>query len=54
MRLVYIIKINYKLQVSEMEDFGETHRSKLCVILRSRVPLGVCVLIKDIGQRQYP
>ena len=35
----------------EIEDFVETHLCKLCVILRSRVLLGVCVLIKDIGRR---
>ena len=27
---------------SEIEDFVETHLCKLCVILRSRVLLGVC------------
>ena len=37
----YIIKI--KMHSScEIEDFVETHLCKLCVILRSRVLLGVC------------
>ena len=31
--------------------FVETHLCKLCVILRSRVLRGVCVLIKDVGRR---
>ena len=35
----------------EIEDFVENHLCKLCVILRSRVLLGVCVLVKDIGRR---
>ena len=35
----------------EIEDFVETHLCKLCVILRSRVSRGVCVLNKDIGRR---
>ena len=35
----------------EVEDFFETHFCKLCVILRSRVLLGLCVLIKDVGRR---
>ena len=34
-----------------MGDFVETRLCKLCVILRSCVLLGVCVLIKDIGRR---
>ena len=32
----------------EIEDFVETHLCKPCVIFRSRVLLGVFVLIKDI------
>ena len=38
----------------EIEDLIETHICKLCVILRSRVLLGVCphcVLIKDFSFR---
>ena len=37
--------------VSEIEDSVETHLCTLCVILRSRVFLGKCVLIKDTGRR---
>ena len=35
-------KNKYTLQLCEIEDFVETHLCKLCVILRSRVLLGVC------------
>ena len=35
----------------EIEDFADTYLCKLCVILRSRIFLGVCVLMKDIGRR---
>ena len=41
-----IIKIKNTLSGCEIEYFVETHLCKLCVILRSRVLLGVCVLIK--------
>ena len=37
----YIIKITLHSSF-EIEDFVETHICKLCVILRSRVLLGVC------------
>ena len=50
--LIYVIKI--KIHSScEIEDFVDTHISKLCVILRSRVLRVVCphYLIKDIGRR---
>ena len=46
----YIIKIKIRSSC-EIEDFVETHICKLCVILRSRVILGVCVLSKDIRRR---
>ena len=36
---------------SKISNFIETHICKLRVILRSRVLLGVCVLIMDIGRR---
>ena len=42
----------FKLHSScEIEYFVETHLLKLCVILRSRVKYGLCVLIKDIDRR---
>ena len=42
-----IIEIHF---TCEIDDFVETHICKLCVILRSRVLLGVCP-IKDTGRR---
>ena len=36
------------MQLCEIEDFVETHICLLCSTLRSRLILGVCVLIKDI------
>ena len=42
-RTCYILIINKKIHSScKIEDFVETHVCKLCVILRSRVSLGVC------------
>ena len=49
-----LLHIHYKTKIHsgcEIEDFIETIIYKLCVILRSHVLLGVCVLIKDTGRR---
>ena len=44
-KLINIHIVNMEIhsgQLGDIEDFVETHICKLCVILRSRVLLGVC------------